>query len=101
MSGGKIHADFGGIEQLSSDQGATAGQVEDLRSTLLGHVSRALSQLDGGMGTDEHQACMRKADELINQHINDLHTFRRSTNNVNETFQSHGQAARNILAAGS
>jgi hypothetical protein len=53
------------------------------------------------MGADEHAACMRKVDELIDEHIRATQSFQRSTNDVHDTFRQGGQTARNILASGS
>lgn len=99
-NGGQIRADFSTLEQLSSDQSSTAGNVDDLRSQLQGHVSQALGQLDGGMGSEEHQACMNKANQMIEEHVQGLRTFQSSTQNVNETFQGAGRNAQNMLASG-
>lgn len=96
----QIRAEFGTLEQLASDQGSHAGTIEDYRAVLRQHAVQALSTLDGGMGTEEHQACMRKVDELIDEHINATRTFQRSTGDVHDTFRGGGQIARQILGSG-
>jgi len=53
-----------------------------------------------GMGQDQHQACMAKADQLIDEYISGIRQFQGSTNNVSDTFQAGGQKAQSILASG-
>jgi uncharacterized protein YukE len=96
----QIRAEFGTIDQLASDQGAHAGNIEELRGTLQSMVSKALNTLDGGMGTEEHQACMRKADQLIDEYINNVRQFQSSTNNVGDTHLQYATRAQNTLASG-
>jgi hypothetical protein len=101
MAGNQIRAEFGTLEQLAADQGAHAGSIADYRDTLRTLAVSALDDLAGGMGTDEHQACMRKIDELIDEHITTTHGFQRSTNDVHDTFRQGGQSFRSILGQGS
>jgi hypothetical protein len=98
--GNQIRADFGTLDQLAADQGTHAGTIEGYRETLRQHAMQALATLDGGMGADEHQACMRKVDELIDEHIRATQAFQRSTRDVHDTFHQGGVTARNILASG-
>ncbi len=100
MSNYQLRADFGTLDQLSADQGSHAGNIDGLRSTLRSHVSKALANFDGGMGTEEHQSCMRKADELIDEYINNMRQFQRTTGNVHDTFLTGGQRAQTILGSG-
>ncbi|MGA8117436.1 MAG: hypothetical protein WCA46_27685 [Actinocatenispora sp.] len=97
---GQIRAEFGTIDQLAADQGGHAGNIESLRATLKSHVARALNTLDGGMGTEEHQACMRKADQLIDEYISNTQQFQRTTNQVGDTHLQYGTRAQNTLASG-
>lgn len=96
----QIRAEFGTIDQLAADQGSHAGTIQELRGTLQSMVSKALNTLDGGMGTEEHQACMRKADQLIDEYINNMQQFQRSTNNVGDTHLQYATRAQNTLASG-
>ncbi|BCJ37074.1 hypothetical protein Athai_45770 [Actinocatenispora thailandica] len=98
--GHQIRAEFGTIDQLAADQSGHAGNIEGLRATLKSHVSKALNTLDGGMGTDEHQACMRKADELIDEYINNTHQFQRTTTQVGDTHLQYATRAVNMLSSG-
>jgi uncharacterized protein YukE len=100
MSSGSIRAEFGTLDQLSADQGGHAGNIEGLRGELKAQVSKAIDNFGGGMGQEQHQACMLKADQLIDEYINGIRQFQGSTNNVNETFQAGGQRAQSILASG-
>jgi hypothetical protein len=100
MAGNQVRADFATLEQLAADQGAHAGTIEDYRATLRQHAMQALATLDGGMGTEEHQACMRKVDELIDEHILATQSFQRTTGSVQDTFRQGGQMARQILGQG-
>ena len=100
MAGYQVRAEFATLDQLASDQGTHAGNIENYRATLRQHAMAALSTLDGGMGTEEHQACMRKVDELIDEHIRATQSFQRSTGNVHDTFRHGGQTARGILGQG-
>jgi hypothetical protein len=100
VDGFQVRADFGTLEQLSADQGTHAGSVQEYRDTLRTLAQQALTTLDGGMGTEEHQACMRKVDELIDEHINATHLMQRSTGDVHDTFRQGGQSFRTILGGG-
>jgi uncharacterized protein YukE len=100
MPGNQIRADFGTLDQLAADQGSHAGTIENYRAALRQHALQALNTLDGGMGTDEHNACMRKVDELIDEHIRATQSFQRTTGNVHDTFRQGGQMARSILGQG-
>jgi uncharacterized protein YukE len=100
MASNQLRAEFGTLDQLSADQGAHAGTVEGFREALRQHVSLAINNFDGGLGSDEHAAVMKIADQLIDEHIAATQQFRGSTDQVNDTFRQGGQMARNILAAG-
>jgi hypothetical protein len=100
MSGNQIRADFATLDQLAADQGTHAGTIEGYRESLRQHALQALSTLDGGIGTDEHQACMRRVDELIDEHINATRTFQTSTGVVYDDFLQAGQTARRTFASG-
>lgn len=97
---GQIRAEFATIDQLAADQGTHAGNIEDLRATLKSHVTQALDNFAGGLGQDEHAACMAKADQLIDEYINNMRQFQGTTTQVNETFQQGGRQAQTTLAAG-
>jgi methyl-accepting chemotaxis protein len=97
----QLRAHFGTIEQLQSDQAAHAGTIEQYRQALRQAASQALNTLDGGIGADEHAACMRQVDRLIDEHINATQSFHRSTQEVSDTFRQGANNARNILASGS
>jgi hypothetical protein len=84
MSNDGIYADFGVLDQLGADQGAHAGAVEGYREMLRQHVMGALGTLAGGVGTDEHAACMRKVDQLVDSHIAGTASFQRTTGEVDE-----------------
>lgn len=96
----QLRAEFATIDQLAADQGSHAGNIEDLRATLKAHVSRAIDNFAGGMGQDEHAACMAKADQLIDEYIQNMHKFRGTTGQVNETFMQGGRRAASTLASG-
>lgn len=96
----RIRAQFSTIDQLAADQSSHAGNIEGYRDALRQQAMMALNTLDGGMGTEEHQACMRKVDELIDEHIHATQTMQRTTNHVNDTFRQGGQTARSILGSG-
>jgi len=100
MSTHQIRAHFGTIETLAADQNSHAGNVDTIRATLRQHAQQALTTLDGGMGTAEHQACMAEVDRLIDEHIQHTHALRRSTDQVGQTFAAGGQRVRNLLGAG-
>ena len=94
MAGNQIRAEFGTLDQLAADQGTHAASIGNYRATLRQHAQQALGDLDGGMGTEEHQACMRKVDELIDEHITATQGFQRSTGSVNDAFLSGGTRAQ-------
>lgn len=96
----QIRAEFGTLDQLAADQSRHAGAVGDFRDQLRQAVSVALANFDGGIGEAEHQACMQKAEQLIDEHINQTSRLQGTTHQVNDTFQAGGQAARRILSAG-
>jgi uncharacterized protein YukE len=96
----QLRAEFATIDQLAGDQGTHAANIEELRATLKAHVSRAIDNFAGGMGQDEHSACMAKADQLIDEYIQNMQKFRSTTGQVNETFMQGGQRAASTLAAG-
>ena len=100
MASNQLRAEFGTLDQLSADQGTHAGTVESYRETLKQHVNLAISNFDGGLGSDEHNAVMKIADRLIDEHIAATQQFQGSTHQVHDTFRQGGQAARNILASG-
>jgi hypothetical protein len=100
MAGNQVRAEFATLDQLAADQGTHAGSVEGYRAALRQHAMTALENFAGGMGAEEHQACMRKVDQLIDEHIAATQSYQRSTGQVNETFMAGGRNARSILAAG-
>lgn len=100
MQPNSIRAHFGTIDQLAADQGTLAGNVEGIRAALRTHAQQALSTLDGGMGTDEHQACMTKVDQLIDEYIRSTQDMQRTTGQVNQNFMAAGQRARGVLGSG-
>ncbi|HZN19753.1 MAG TPA: hypothetical protein VFB84_16455 [Micromonosporaceae bacterium] len=100
MAGHQVRADFATLDQLAADQGTHAGSIENYRATLRQHAMQALATLDGGMGTEEHHACMRKVDELIDEHIRATQSFQRTTGTVHDTFRQGGATARGILGQG-
>jgi hypothetical protein len=87
MSHDNIYADFDVLDQLAADQGAHAGTIEGYRETLRQHVMGALDTLSGGVGTDEHAACMRKVDELVDMYIARTASFQVTTGDVDETHR--------------
>jgi uncharacterized protein YukE len=100
MTTNQIRAHFGVIEGLAADQNTHAGNVDSIRATLRSHAQQALTTLDGGMGAEEHQACMDKVDQLIDEYIQSTHGIRRTTDQVSETFRAGGNQARTILSSG-
>lgn len=100
MSNNQIRADFGTLDQLAADQGTHAGTIEGYRETLRQLALQALGTLDGGMGAEEHQACMRRVDELIDEHIAATRTFQGTTGTVHDTFLQAGQHARRMFSSG-
>jgi len=96
----QIRAEFSTLDQLAADQGRHADAVADYREQLRQAVSIALQNFDGGLGEAEHQACMRKAEQLIDEHIEQTVRLQGTTHQVNDIFQAGGQAARRILASG-
>ena len=100
MSAGRINVDFGVVEQLVADQITHASDVDDLRSTLLQRVSAALSQIEGGMGADEHAACMSIADSLITRYCEGTGEYQRGTELAGETYLDGGTRAANVLSRG-
>lgn len=96
----QLRAEFGTLEQLAADQSSHAGTIEGYREALKQHVVRAVANFEGGIGSDEHAAVMRIADQLIDEHIASTQQFKGSTDQVHETFRQGGQAARTILASG-
>jgi hypothetical protein len=100
MVNNQIRADFATLDQLTADQGTHAGSVENYRETLRQHALHALNDLGGGMGTEEHEACMRKVDELIDEHVNVTRRFQGSTGTVHDDFLQAGHQARRTFASG-
>ena len=96
----RIRAEFGTLDQLAADQGRHAVAVADYRDQLRQAVAVALQNFEGGLGEAEHQACMRKAEELIDEHINQTTRLQGTTHQVNDIFQAGGQTARRILSSG-
>jgi uncharacterized protein YukE len=96
----QLRAEFATIDQLAADQGSHAGNIEGLRATLKAHVSRALDNFAGGLGQEEHAACMTKADQLIDEYIENMRKFQGTTNQVNDIFQQGGRKAQQILGSG-
>jgi uncharacterized protein YukE len=96
----QIRADFGVLDQLTADQGNHAANIENYRQMLRQKVEQALSTLDGGIGSEEHEACMKKVDQLIDEHITATQQFKQSTSNVGDTFLQAGQTVRQILGSG-
>jgi uncharacterized protein YukE len=97
---GQLRAEFATIDQLAADQGSHAGSIEDLRATLRSYVTTALDNFAGGLGQEEHNACMAKADQLIDEYIQNMRQFQGTTNRVNDTFMHGGRQAQNILGSG-
>ena len=100
-------------EQLERGQGlvflALAGNVPLLAQLLRLHEAdppeldkalEFLGTLDGGMGTEQHQACMARVDALIDEHIMSMQEFRRGTGMVGDTFLAGGTNAQRVLGSG-
>jgi uncharacterized protein YukE len=100
MPTNQIRAHFATIDQLAADQNALAGNVDGIRSQLRQHAQQALQTIDGGMGAEEHQACMHKIDQLIDEYLRSTHDLNRSTTMVGQTFLAGGNRARGILGSG-
>lgn len=100
MNTNRVHAHFGTINQLAADQGTHAGNVESIRAALRNHAQQALTQLGGGVGTEDHEACMAQVDRLIDEYLTSTRDMQRSTDGVGQNFQSAAFRARNILGSG-
>ena len=100
MHTNQVHANFGTINQLAADQGALAGNVENIRATLRSHAQQALANLGGGVGTDDHDACMRQVDQLIDEYLSSTRDMQRTTTGVGDSFLAAGNRARTILRSG-
>jgi hypothetical protein len=100
MNPNQIHANFGTINQLAADQGAHAGNVEGIRATLRTHAQQALTNLGGGVGAEDHEACMAQVDRLIDEYLTSTRDMQRSTDSVGQTFHAAGSRARTILGSG-
>lgn len=100
MSTNQIRAHFATIDQLGADQNTLAGNVDNIRAQLRQHAQQALQTLDGGMGSQEHDACMREVDRLIDEYLQSTQNMRRSTDQVGQTFLAGGNQARTILGSG-
>lgn len=96
----QLRADFAVLDQAQADQGAHAGNIDGLKGILKAHVARALDNFGAGVGTEEHQSCMQKADQLIEEYVTGTRQFQNTTGQVNQTFQTSAQQARTILATG-
>lgn len=96
----QVRAHLGTIETLAADQNTHAANVDGIRATLRQHAQQALGTLDGGMGTEEHQACMAEVDRLIDEYLQNTQSLRRSTDQVGQTFAAGGQRVRSLLASG-
>jgi uncharacterized protein YukE len=96
----QIRAEFATLDQLAADQAAHAGSIDGYREALRQHVLVALNDLSGGLGTAEHEACMRQVDQLIDDHITTTNAFQRTTGTVNDTFMAGGQRSRAMFANG-
>lgn len=96
----QIRAQFSTIDQLAADQNTLAGNVDAIRAQLRQHAQQALQTLDGGLGTEEHQACMTKVDQLIEEYIQSTQRMRGSTDQVGQAFLAGGNRARGILGSG-
>jgi uncharacterized protein YukE len=96
----QLRAEFGTIDQLAADQGGHAGDIEGFRAQLKAEVSKALDNFAGGLGENEHHVCMQKADQLIDQYVQNMQRFQGTTNQVNDTFQQGGRRAQSTLASG-
>lgn len=100
MNPNQVRAHLGTIETLAADQNSHAGNVDGIRATLRQCAQQALSTLDGGMGSSEHQACMVEVDRLIDEYIQNTQSMRRSTDQVGQTFTAGGYQVRNLLSSG-
>jgi uncharacterized protein YukE len=98
--GYQLRAEFGTIEGLAGDQGAHAGNIEGFRAALKAQAAKALDNFAGGMGQDEHNACMAKVDQLVDEYVQNMQKFKSTTHNVHDTFMQGGQRARGILGGG-
>ncbi len=97
---GQIRAEFSTLDQLAADQGRHASAISDYRDQLRQAVSVALRNFDGGLGEAEHQACMLKAEQLIDEHIEQTMRLQGTTHQVTDIFYEGGQTARRILSSG-
>jgi hypothetical protein len=96
----QIRAHLGTIEALAADQLAHAGTVDGIRAALRQHAQQALAALDGGMGSEEHRACLAEIDRLVEEHLQQTQAVRHSTEQVGQVFAAGGQQVRRLLAAG-
>lgn len=89
--------DLGVLEEGAGALKSFGGNVENYRLALAGQIDQAISNFDGGVGADEVSAVKTKANELIDQHIEDLKTHGTSLQNVSGDTQATMNTVRRGL----
>ncbi len=98
MTGGRTTFDLGVLEEGAGALKSHGGNTDSYRAELAAHIDTAISNFDGGVGSDEVAAVKAKANELIDQHIQDLRTHGTSLQNVGGDTQATMNVVRRGLA---
>jgi uncharacterized protein YukE len=100
MMSNQIRAEFGTIDQASSDINAYAGNTQGQVDELMSEVSRAISNFAGGMGADQHHAVMTKARQLAEEYVSSQRQHGQATASAGDTLHTGGTKMSSILGQG-
>lgn len=90
--------DLGVLEEGAGALKSHGGNVDSYRQELAAQIDGAIANFDGGIGADEVAAVKTKANELIDQHIQDVRTHGTSLQNVSGDTQATMAQVRRGLA---
>lgn len=95
--GARTTFDLGVLEEGAGALKSHGGNVDSYRAELASQIDGAISNFDGGIGADEVAQVKAKANELIDQHIQDLKTHGSSLQHVSgDTQATMGQVRRGL-----
>ena len=96
--GNRTTFDLGVLEEGASALKSFGGNVDSYRQSLAAEIDGAIANFDGGVGADEVAAVKAKANEILDQHINDLRNHGSNLDTITGDTQSAMNAVRRGLA---
>lgn len=96
----QLRADYGMIDQASSDIASHGGDVDAIRAQLKSEAAKVVGNFGGGAGSEQHGQAMKIVDGLIDEYLTNNTNHKTATVNVNDTMRGAGSRMSGILGSG-